>query len=227
MMSEASEKLSGCSARLLFLEWFELSLEEAVRIVEDAASSFRDMEVMLESFIERVMLRVEARLGENEETLRALECRLKAEEDGLKCSKLPGQGRVKPRLKSFAASLTHFSNGTLFSSQIDVETCLKENEARLRSIEAKIKENEACEDRMFHACLENAANSGFSYRSSMFEHRETSLNADPDACDPVLETCFVNSVHYLSGNQPYRSELITMNDKETENQEEAEETLGI
>ena len=227
MILKASEEPSGCSARLLFLEWFELSLEEAVRIVEDAASSVRDMKIMLESFIERVMLRVEARLGENEEALRVLEWRLKAEEDELKSSKLPGQGRVKPRLKSFAASLTHFSNGTLFSSQMDVEACLKENEARLRSIEAKITENEACEDRMFHACLENAANSGFSYRASMFEHRETSFNADSDACDPVLETTFVNSVRYPSGIQPYRSELMTMNDKETENQEEEEEAQGI
>ena len=223
---EASEKPSGCSARRPFCEWSEL-LEEAMRRVEDASSSVRDLEIMLEPFIEGVMLMVEARLGENEEALRVLGWRLKANEDELKSLKLLGLARVKPKLKSFAASLTHFSTRMLFSRQIDVEASLKEDEARLKSIEARITENEACEDRMFHACLENAANSGFSYRSSMFEYREIPFNADSNACDPVLETCFVNSPRYLSGIHPYRPGLMTMNDEETENQEEEEEALGI
>jgi hypothetical protein len=226
-MSEASEESSGCSARLIFCEWFELSLEEAVRIVEDAASSIRDMKITLESFIERVMLRVEARLGENEEALRALEWRLKAEEDELNILKLLGKGRVKPMLKSFAARLTHFSNEMPFSSEIDVEASLKENEARLRSIEVKITENEASEDWMFHTCLEDAANSGFIYRGSIFEHRETSLSAESDTCDPMLETSFVNSVRYPSGIHPYRSDLIIANDNETGNQEKEAEALVV
>ena len=186
-MLKASEEPSEGPARRAFCEWFELLLEKAMDTAEDAASSIWNTKIMLESFIEEVMLRVEARLGENEGVLRTLERRLKADEDGLKSSKLLGQWRVKMKLKSFAASLTFFSNEMLYSSEIDMEGSLKENAARLKSIEINITENEAWEDRAFHTCLGNAANSGFSYRISMFEQSEISSDADSKACDP--EAC--------------------------------------
>ncbi len=72
-MLEVTEKPSVCSTRPTFCDWHELLLEKTVRVVEDAANSIRDMEVMLKSFIEGVMSKVEAKLGENEDNLRALE----------------------------------------------------------------------------------------------------------------------------------------------------------
>jgi hypothetical protein len=178
-MLEVAEKPSVCSTRRTFCDWHELLLEKAARVVEGAASSIRNAEVMLKSFIEGVMSRVEAKLGENEEHLRALERKLDA--NGPELLRL---GRAKAKLKRFAARVTHFfSRG--FSGQLDVDADLKKDCVRLKLIRARITENETCEDRMLHTCLGNTGDPGLGICSSTLEHGEISLNADLIPCDPV------------------------------------------
>jgi hypothetical protein len=222
-MSEAFEKPAVCAARRMFCELSEPSIERALRAVVAATRSVTNRRVMLESFIENVMEAAEARLEENEENLRALELRLKAGEDELKNLKLPGPKRVEPRLKSLVAGLTRFPTKMPLPRQMHVEVCLKDDEARLKSIEARIIENEAHADRIYRICLKNTADSPFSHCSSMSE-LDLSTKPNPNLGDLSLDTCFVHSPSL--GISPCRSGLMPTNGEKTNDQEE-EEALGM